>query len=747
MSYRAAVISEQCGGYMTSSSRNEKLVGLNTRSRLGLAILLCSSAPLAVAAEGADEAGTAQLQEVVITAEKKTEDVQHAPIAIQTASQAQLEAVGVRSEQDLQNVVPAVRFGEAPSLVITIRGIGTQSTTGGNDLAAAASLDGVYLAKSAAMPSIMFDLNRVEIALGPQGTLVGRNSNAGVINIITNDPKPQFEGSGTVQFGNYDALSTEGMINIPLGDKAALRVSGATNSHSNYHEDGSNDAHATAGRAKLLLTPIDDLRIIFSVDGSTFHNRSFEYAYCPPHSNVPACAGVPWQPFTSNMGTNPDSHARIHTFGMSGQVDWDMPWASLTSITALRTYRDDNADLHRNFEFNNPGEGFGLADYTKDTFFTQELRLASRRSAPFTWVVGTFFSNEIQPDNLNYLFKFLTPPTSFDYDMSHGHYTSEAVFGDVAVPITDRLRLRGGLRYTWEDKEQTGTAYVYPGAPPAGPALSATGIGGEEKLSRLTWKAGADFDITDHNLLYATGSNGFKSGGVNRVPDGSGLPLTYAPEFITAEEIGSKNRFFGDRLQVNLSAFHYRYEGYQSTTALNSPTGGFYFATLSSQTATLYGGELEVKMLITPHDLFSVNLTEESSRFDQFILPAAGIDWSGNHAPVAPNYTAGASYMHTFTLPGNNLLHAGVDTLLSGPFFVDPSNEPGSYQNAYTRTNASLSFDSPDTGWTVTAYIRNIENYGALNIWYSPIPGEPQKDIVGVDPPRTFGISIKKSFQ
>ncbi len=713
---------------MTKNTIERLLVGSS------MPALLALLAAMPVAAYAAAPSG--QLQEIVITAQKKTENLQKAAITVQALSAKQIDKEGIKSPLDLQVMLPAVHFVQANVASISIRGVGTDNLNAGVDSAVAYSVDGIYLSHSPALPPVLFDIARVEAVLGPQGTLYGRNSNGGALNFITNSPTNKFEGSASVQFGNYGTVGTEAMINIPLTDELAMRVAMGSNRHNAYLSDGYDDDDAVGGRAKIAYTPNASLKVLLSADASTDNSHGTFFSYCPPHSIVPICQGQKFQPFAGEP-TQTLGYHHNNIVGVGGEIDYDFGWANLTSLTGYRIYhnRDFNPSPHA------PTNGFGYLHDQDDYFFTQEVRLASEKGSAINWIAGLYYSQERQPDLQVYDFYFVPGKPYFPYSVPNGIYTSKAVFADATYPVLSNFRLEGGMRFTSENKDASGNTTIE--VPGVGQVAPYTLTGGKSTENRVTWKAGLNWDITPENMFYATASTGFKSGGVNQVSVASGLPTTYAPETILAEEAGFKNRFLDNRLQVNVDGFHYDYKGFQVYGGINLPVG-LFFATLNSQQATFFGGELDAKYRLTDVDQLGVTGSILHARFDKFVVPNLG-DFSGNQAPDAPRYQVGLNYQHTFMLNNADDVNFNINSDLVGPQHVDYTNSPGSIQDFYTRSGVSITYERADN-WTVTAYIRNIENAGVLNGWGGPAPGETPQDNGTMDPPRTFGVTVKKSF-
>jgi iron complex outermembrane receptor protein len=732
-------------------------------ARVATCVVLSVSARPALAADAEQTTETVGLQEVVVTAQKRTENLQTASVAVDVASSKDIERQGITYAIDLQEIMPEVRFISADQMTVQIRGLGTINDNPGVDSAVAYSQDGIYLAHPEALTPVLFDLQRVESVLGPQGTLYGRNATAGVINFVTNDPGPEFGGYARVGYGNYADINSEAALNVPLGNSLFLRIAEGTDKHSPYDRDLSNDQDAYAARVKLLYDAGGPLRILLALEGAERNSVGNSYGgICPPGNIAPACAGVPWQPW-SGLQFAPSAINDDTLWGTSLTINYNLDWAQLVSLTGFRSY-DFKA-------ITNPGwyNGVDEFDYLHpehSRFLTQELRIASPANSPITWVGGLYYSHESQPSYVQFDYNqtvlqafFGLPPGYFQkLAITSSNYQSEAAFGDVTVPLFAGLRARAGVRVTHESKDATGTVDSGLLGPPVflfGPTQINQST---ETITKPTWKAGLDYDVTPKNLLYATVSTGFKSGGLNNLPAATGLS-TYAPETVIAYEAGSKNRFFEDTLQVNLAAFHYDYKGYQ-TFEFYQPTGGPFagatlFPTLNSQTASFTGGEIQLKWVPTPADVVGLNVNLLNNRFDTFYvaLPySPPVDLSDTPIPLSPKQTYTLNYEHNFHLP------IGVLSFGLNPQYVtrqlatgnqgSTTNSASYWQAGYLKSNANVSLQLPDSGWTVYAFVRNIENKAVVNTVAGGYPILQNIAFVNamLDPPRTYGLSVRKDF-
>jgi iron complex outermembrane recepter protein len=702
--------------------------------------LYCAAVLLPAVAAGqqapADPNSGAQLSEVIITARKTSEDLQHAPIAVTTVGAEEIARSGVKNPTDLQWQLPAVEFQTAQSVPdVFIRGVGTYNLQAGVDSAIAFSIDGIYLAHPSAYPPVLVDIAQVEEVRGPQGTLYGRNSNGGGISFTTNKPViGQWDAEAGISTGSYSALGSNFMINVPLTDTLATRFAIGTDRHDGYYANGYDQANNYTARWRTLWQPLDNLEFIATLDRSRVKDNGYTVDACAPAGNL-CPPGSSFKPWTGIGPRNPFDFDHIDTWGTYLEANLKLSWGTITSLTSYRNsdWRSSITDTvgdavpaYTPQGALNPldmNTGFTQGEDARLT--TQELRIASPAGSTWNWIFGGYYSRERSPyaESLisnGFAFFTTTPLLSDD---------SKAVFGQLTYPIFTGLRITGGLRYTNESKS-------------ASQIEGGTVVSPSDKESKVTWKAGLEYDLTPKSLLYGSVSTGFKSGGVSEVPDFPGSSQTYGPETITAYQFGNKNRFWSDRIQVNYELFYYDYKGFQTLNVLTDPTGtfpGLFFETLNSQKSEMYGGEIETTFALTAHDRLSISPTFLHARFIEFNV--GGVDYNGNHIEAAGPYTVAGTYQHEFVLPASNKIIAKASTELVGGHYMDNGNAAGSYQPTYTRTTLDLTYEDGGGHWSASAYVRNLENTGVIAFYTGTTLGIP--DTVDLYPPRTYGLSVR----
>jgi iron complex outermembrane recepter protein len=710
------------------------------RSTIKPAMLAATAASMVIGAAApafaADEGS--QLEEIIVTAERREENIQTMPLSVVALGGNELVAEGKTRLEDALASVPGVHIqdntltGGAPF----IRGVGPAL---GTDPSAAVSLDGVY--QSEGLFGSQFDVARVEVLRGPQGTLYGRNATAGSVNIITNSPTNKFEGSGSLQLGNYNSTRVEGMLNIPLSDNLAIRAAVLDSRHDGYMSNGTQDEDIKAGRVKVKYTPTDALTLSLGAD----------YVKLGGHGNgstqAPLDSNDPWKT-TQLQGKQQSSRKSVY-----GQLDWDVGIGTLTYIPAAY-----EVQVYGDFQLlgaDPAPAGMGLiVSWQRNRQQTHELRLASPVGQGLQWLAGAYYlDNKGTPNPVAGRLAEGAHENPSDNAIAT-ESKSKALFGQLTIPVIDQLRLIAGARYTWDEKSAytiyyaplvpapPGPSSSYPGAPVIGTS-STTSL----KTNKFTYKAGVEYDIAKDHLLYATYSTGFKAGGVNDPVANT----TYKPEELNSIELGSKNRFMDNRAQLNVSAFHYDYKNYQVfTVALTSSPP--QVSVLNAAAATLYGVEAEGSFQITSGDRVNASVAYNHTRFDTFIYCSnaypcpPGIDRSNTQLPQAPEWTEVVGYDHDFVFGGGNTFSIGAEARFYSQF--DTSIEPArdSHQPAYQMYDAHASYQPQGTNWSLNAYINNATNEAVRQFTRELVIGPFDIHQLSIGAPRTYGAGISAKF-
>ena len=730
------------------------------RQHLALADVAADSPPVVAESsrESADESSV-HLEEIVVTAEKHTTSVQRTAASIAVVSGDEATQRGEQQLDQLMSSIGAVKVLEGEDgPTFYIRGVGTGVPSNIGDPEINLNIDGVYQSEPQFSRAGLYDVSRVEVLRGPQGTLYGRNAVAGVVNIVTNDPTFEYGASGSIGFGNYNLLQTQGAFNVPLSQTVALRVALGTEQHDGYLSNGADDANIQSGRVKLLWQPSDALRILLAADDTHEGGEAEgEIQVSPPPGPPAGTAGNPplvttpaypngtyllGNTFTSSSpwtSPDPNTAARHADFwSVHGQLDWDLDFGTLTVIPAYRHYEYQCLSCWRSETDQN--------NYANEKQTTLETRLSSKPSAPITWLAGLYYLNADNPSFSQQLGigadSFANAPDNLvnEFGQTAFNTRSYAAFGQATYPLTSWLRLTGGARYTEDKKSQTG----FISTEEDGVTTVSTGnFYTTKSWQAWTYTAGVEADVAANSLLYAKVSTGYKAGGFYQ----GAAPDSYNPEHLKSYEIGSKNRFLNNRLEINIDGFYYDYRDYQvNYLGFINPTSAGIFGVLTqnAQGAKVYGADIETRLLPTDADQFDIAVYPLHARFDTMIIPGMfGGNYSGYDLPFAPDVSGTAGYQHTWRLQSSGGLTARIETHLETASWVTFNQMNGTHEPGHSVSNAYLTYDAANGKWSLSGYVRNFENTAVLVNGQSGPVGVVTGDIA---PPRTYGVQLSARF-
>jgi iron complex outermembrane recepter protein len=698
------------------------------------------------------------LGDIVVTAQRDPALASKTPIAISAIGGDALRSAGVTNPLMLSNEVPNLELNRFYGLQITIRGVTNSDTTAKGDPSAAFLLDGVYIARPQAQEVSFFDIDRVEALRGPQGTLYGRNTTAGLINVISRRPTDKFEASANIGYGNYNTLQADAAINLPLSDHAALRIAGSFDRRDTYiikdatdpyNDNPFKDNKSVRVSGKVDLGPNATLLVIadyssmrgitqFNVDGSNF--------YVPVNGDPSNRVYVPGASASDRRGFDQGMTPYVNdtTWGVMGELNWNL---GPVTATYLGSYR--KLDIHE--------DTTDLLGMVTPTFTTQnyeqnshEFRLALNDIARLKFQVGAMYFSERS-------FQYYDQPNYFGFDhfiLDYGPTKSKsyAFFSQATYALADRFRVTAGVRYTHDIKSQVGDTIL------KSALFGDTRLvgGANVAFSKATWRVAADFDVTPRDMLYGSISTGYKSGGFNdgclesTVVHGvvcnsprSPSQLFYNPETLTSYEIGWKGRTSDNSVRYALTGFYYDYKNLQLS-------GVTYYNGAASQLiqnaakATVKGVEAEVTLHPSARNRVDVQATWLDAHYRSYLpLGAGGPDFAGLPLDRSPKTSVTAGYTYTLPIPGSGSLELGVRSKLSAAYVISSFATAVQYrQPSYTRTELTATYNAPGGRWYVQGYVRNLENEVLITAL---------TDVAGVlaivpSDPRTYGVRAGFKF-
>ena len=712
------------------------------------AAVMLSAAATAYAAEqppvNTSDNAPSTLAEVIVTAQKRPEPLQKAPLSVGVVNGELAAQQGDVQLDEALAKVGAVRVLEGQDgPTFYIRGVGTGVPSNISDPEVNLNIDGVYQSEPEYSKAGFYDVNRIEVLRGPQGTLYGRNALAGAINIVTNDPNQVFGGSISTGFGDYNLVQVQGMLNVPITDRLAARVAFGTESHSGYLSNGADDADVQSERLKLLWKPTDRFSLLIAADNTHEGGAGEgEVQVTPPPSGFPTgTSGLGNSLKSSNPWTSPDPNTATRSanfWSVRAEANLDLGFGVLTVLPAYRSYDYSCISCWRSETDQN--------QHASEHQTTTEFRLASAASSPISWVLGFYYLDANNPSEGQSLgpgadsFADSSGNAVSDQGQTRYHSSSTAVFGQVTVPLTSRLRVTVGGRYSDDKKSETG--YVL--SETSGVVTSTTGLfGSSVSWTNFSYRAAVEYDLTKAWMLYASTSTGYKDGGFYQ----GAAPNAFSPEHLIAYEIGSKGRYFDGKLLLNADIFYYDYKDYQvSYIGVINPTadGIFGILTANAPGATSYGAEIEGRYLITRNDQIDFSVDPLRAHFTTLVVSGIfGGTYSGFPLPFAPEMSANLGYQHILRTAERGKFTFRVETHLESQTWETFQEAANTRQPAYSRTNLFVTWDAPKANWSVTAYGKNLENAAVLANGQGGPAGLETVDLLA---PRTYGVQISARF-
>jgi iron complex outermembrane receptor protein len=710
--------------------------------------LLCA---LPVRAWSADIA----LAEVLVTAQRQAEPLLRVPISISVVSSTSLIGTAARDLSAIAAFAPNVSLdsvvtnGGSTATSIYIRGIGQSDMLQTTDPGVGLFVDGVYVSRSVGSLVDVADVERIEVLRGPQGTLFGRNTVGGAINLVTRPPRNELAFAARVTTGSDDRLDAFARLDLPFSDSVRSKISLASFDQDGYVTrvvagDRIGDRHRRVARAQLeysdqerfvlslsadytrideagvpatlrrvvQLCPAGVTNAIGGCDGNIAPGappgQAFLFNNVMPVNLAAGGAGIgtsiyderfiPGDPF-ENLGTGLEK-STLDLLGVSAILDWKFSTFDLRSITAWRAF---DAFFTRDTDIS-PYRIITPSSRVDQRQFSQEFQAFSKSGTPFAWLAGLYYLDEEADDDSTFeTASFLSRNGGRDIVSR-----SAAVFGQATWHFTDEFSITAGGRYTEEEKSYVPVQYIVSsvtGQPPAGLVIIPP-VQNELEDSKATWRAVVEYAPTTRLLLYTSWSTGFKSGGFvqrNLVPRPM-LP-TFGPETAEVLELGAKATLLDHRLHVSAAAFTSDYEDIQVRTI---EVNGLAPVTSNAGDARIRGGELEFELVAGPHVRLTGGIGRLHARYTDIAPSVADISLQSRLTDT-PEWSANFGINGEIPL-GRHLLSGRVDWSYRSSHFNDVENTPALRQDAFDVLNASMGWRCTDCAapaWSVTLGVNN----------------------------------------
>jgi iron complex outermembrane receptor protein len=735
--------------------------------------------------------GESTLEEVIVTAEHREVSLLSTPISITAISGDQLRESGVTTTAQLADSIPNVTIHTTGDFFITIRGVTSNDATEKGDPSAAFMMDGVYIARPQAQDVSFFDIARVEVLRGPQGTLWGRNTTAGLVHVISNKPEHKFAAALNATVGGFSSTQADGMLNLPVGDKVALRGAFAYDKRDSYiiQKDPTgfvsrfSDSPARdnlALRLQAAFDVSDNFDAVVRTDYSTMkgsqgvaNTLAALTAFSVPAASV---AGTPARSTqttpiqavykypradvlrTRDYALFQNPKVDNKTWGVGTELNWKLGGAALTYIGSYRRMdRDEGFPIAVGAPFSL--NGFFVGNYWQNS---QELRIATANAGAFEGQAGIYYFKERSGIAL-WLPGLIPGVPFFGFPQDPTISESKAVFGQGSYKFSPSLKLTAGVRYSKDDKSRVGaTAFqqtlVFNRLTDARNSNSA-----QRSDSKTTWRLGLDYKRSDDTLIYASLATGYKAGGFgdgcqSGTTDANGVlcnqivavkDLYYKPENLTAYELGFKARI-NNVLSLTAAVFNYDYKDMQ-LSSVGTVGGGPSLVTHNAGKSRVTGLEMESVYAPSATHRVDGSFTWLDAKYVEYRSDALGVDAAGQgitsfkNFPLdrSPSMTASLGYTHTYSLASGGSLATNVKGKFSASYAItDYSAVTQFIQPAYTKVDLSATYSASQDRWYARAFVLNVENTITVNA-INNISG-----FTGMytSQPRTYGLSAGIKF-
>lgn len=723
---------------------------------LSASVLAMSAPAFSQGASTTPEGSNVQVEEIVVTAQKRAQNLQDVPVAITAFSGAALDDRGVREIGDLTKVTPGLQVGNQNGIATPfLRGIGNASVAVGNEPSVATYIDGVYYSTVATGLFSMGNVDRVEVLKGPQGTLFGRNSSGGVIHIITKDPAQEFGIKGDLSYGNYDTTEGSVYVNGGLADNVAVGITLNGRSQGNGYgrsiTTGNRHSYSDyfTARGKLVFKPTELTKITLSgnygwskasVQANIFPGTTRGYSSSPTTQVAPVG-------FYDARGDQ-DSYTQYSMWGGALRIDQELGFATLSSITAY-SHTKSFASLDVDFTERND---FSVTQPATIKQFTQELQLVSEKGNPVNWAVGLFYYDVKQKyDDVRFRLNYI----NFGFD---GYFNqrpkSYAAYGQASYEFLPKLTFTGGLRFT-RDKVSADGFQTAAGNPAV---FTVRSNPQQRETDKLTFKAAIDYKVTDDVLLYGSFSRGYKSQSFNLLVYNG---VSNKPEVLDAYEIGLKSDLFDRRVRLNLSGFYYDIRDPQIQLLR---AGSIVLS--NAERARVYGVEADFTAVVTEGLTVRASGTILDSKFSEYgsncgtaqavncapsgpplfgpsfgaTAPLIGINAAGNYTTRSPKFTGNIGFDYVIPVGADKITFTG-DYYYNDGFFFEPDNFLR--QPKYGLLSGQIKYDFGER-FHVAVWGRNLadKKYTVYAGTQAGAVGYPY--IAGA--PRTYGVTAGFKF-
>lgn len=694
-----------------------------------------------VGAQESSASSSKALEEIVVTAQRREQGMGDLPVAISAFDTETLAELQLQDITDLENFVPSLKVS---TFNMTLRGVGSQSINYGGDPGIGFHADGIYLARSRPRFAAFYDLERIEVLRGPQGTLYGRNTTGGAVNLVYNKPSPEFYGRLTSAALSHDGYEVAGVLNGAITDRVSGRLSFDQEYNEGWSEnafpggDDLDDKDNWAVRGQLQVDISDTMGLLlqgdyYESDPGGNPNRKFLGG---PDGRLTSAQSPPFNgdalvSYSSRKGVSSTDSSRPQEFwGLSAKLSIEFENFQFRSISAYRSHVFD--------EFNVDNDGtdaaFSDSDFLNDMEqYSQEFQLVSTREGKFQWLLGAYYFNEDGEFSRRIFFgfpEFLAGGTV--------ETTSYAAYVRGTYQISDKLNAFAGVRYSYDEKDMTEFLEIFPFLPRADRA-------DDDDWDDVTWEIGVDYQYSDASSVFAKVAQGFKSGGFNT----SSLQTTsFDPEEVLSFEVGYRGLLNAGRTRLSAIVHWNDYKDIQLSTVRD-----FAVEFNNASSSDIGGVELEITTLASDNLQLSAMasyLHTELGTYNSIsqARPELGVqDLAGNQMVQAPEWKFALSAAYDFSPADVGGFSFNANYHWQDEVFFTAHNHPQTSEDSVGRADANLLYRSNDGRWSAELFVKNLTDENVLADIFIATAAVGSPHTGGWDAPRTYGLRVTMEFE
>lgn len=710
-------------------------MSLGLVSRTAIAAFLIST-PMSVLAQDNDTGG---LDEIVVTAQKRSESLQKTPISIVAMTSADLEKKGISDITDLRSQVPSLQVTPHPNSATTarvfIRGVGNNDDQITVDPSVAVYLDGIYIARGQGLSSEIAEIERIEVLRGPQGSLYGRNATGGAINYITRAPElGEFQAKQTFTVGNYDQFRSRTRVNIPVGDTLAVELAYLRSQKDGFVKNPGTgvkrwgDQRRDAYRAAVRWQPVDNLDLRYSYDRSDLDDT-------PPFiANVPFYPNMAPRPSEGSAAVKNLRRNDVTSQGHNFTAAWDV--SDDVTIKSLTGYRKVSNDTYQDYLTGVVAQAplFTIGFDQSQKQFSEELQLIGSVFDQVEYVLGAYYFDE-KGNSSDYTAPISDPRLD---RFSTIHNRAYAVYGQATwrPEFAQGLYLTGGLRWSRDQREAT---LDQTATPIGGQPITLAPGRGKNKFSDVSPSFVIGYDVSNGVNVYAKYARGYKTGGYNlRASTIQRFNEGFGPETLDSFEAGLKSTWLDDHLRLNIAAFRSQYKDIQTNVQLDMSRPQITDV-FNAGKARIQGLEIDLTAKPSSNITFSASYAYLDAKY-QKIVDNAGNDITGRYTFIeAPKHTLTTGIEYAFPQTSIGELTANIDYFMQSK----KSSATGDARyivGDYGLLNARLTLSDIPVGvgtWRLSAFGKNLTD---KNYYISHFSGGLPAAIYGE--PRTYGLEL-----